>query len=227
MAGETAKTKAICLSINPWSQTSHIVSWLTPEGKLTAAVKGAVRPKSAFLGQYDLNYVCEIVYYLNAKSDIHALRECAPLKLNDFLRSDYRKLLVAEHFRTIASTLAPQGPDANEWFNLLEDAIAGLENVDTLLAELLAFEIAALKLIGLSPEIEADLGAFTLRGERKIAVSPEVAKCIRNPRNEKNLQILVDTSRVIGVFYTFHLDEPPKTRRYVIQAIQQKKKEDR
>ncbi|MBR4894602.1 MAG: recombination protein O N-terminal domain-containing protein, partial [Kiritimatiellae bacterium] len=119
MAGETAKTKAICLSINPWSQTSHIVSWLTPEGKLTTAVKGAVRPKSAFLGQYDLNYVCEIVYYLNAKSDIHALRECAPLKLNDFLRSDYRKLLVAEHFRTIASTLAPQGPDANEWFNLL------------------------------------------------------------------------------------------------------------
>ena len=227
MAGETAKTMAICLSISPWSQTSHIVSWLTPDGKITSSVKGAVRPKSAFLGQYDLNYICEIVYYLNAKGDVHALRECTPLKLNEFLRGDYRKLLVAEHFRTIAASLSPQGPDAAEWFNLLDDAISKLENAEILLAELLAFEIAALKLMGLSPEIEADSGVFTLRGERKITVSPEAAACIRNPRNEKKMQILVDASRVIGVFYIFHLDEPPKTRRHVIQAIQQKKKENR
>lgn len=227
MVGKTAKTKAICLSISPWSQTSHIVSWLTPTGKVTSSVKGAVRPKSAFLGQYDLNYVCEIVYYVNAKGDVHALRECAPLKLNEFLRPDYRRLLVAEHFRTITSRLAPHGPDAGEWFALLDDAIARLEHAGNLLAELLAFEIAALKLMGLSPEIEAESGVFALRGERRIAVSPETAACIRNPRSEKNLQILVDASRVIGVFYIFHLDEPPKTRRHVIQAIQQKKKEDR
>ena len=56
MAGETGKSEAICLDIRPWSRTSHVVEWLTPHGKIRTLVKGAVRPKSAFLGQYDLNY---------------------------------------------------------------------------------------------------------------------------------------------------------------------------
>ena len=55
MAGETIKTEAICLDIRPWSRTSHVVSWLTPMGKVSTVVKGAVRAKSQFLGQYDLN----------------------------------------------------------------------------------------------------------------------------------------------------------------------------
>ena len=52
---------------------------MTSEGPVTTVVKGAVRPKSAFLGQYDLNYTCEIVYYSRAKGELHALRECSPL----------------------------------------------------------------------------------------------------------------------------------------------------
>ena len=55
MAGETIKTDAICLGIHPWSKTSHVTSWLTPSGRVATVVKGAVPPKSAFLGQYDLN----------------------------------------------------------------------------------------------------------------------------------------------------------------------------
>ena len=56
MAGEIIKTQGIVLSIHPWSQTSHVVTWLTPDhGPVTTLVKGAVRTKSAFLGQYDLS----------------------------------------------------------------------------------------------------------------------------------------------------------------------------
>ena len=46
MAGETTKTEAVCLDIRPWSRTSHIVRWMTPDGPVTTVVKGAVRPKS-------------------------------------------------------------------------------------------------------------------------------------------------------------------------------------
>lgn len=227
MAGETAKTRAICLGIHPWSKTSHIVSWLTPEGKVTTSVKGAVRPKSAFLGQYDLNYECEIVYYTGAKGDVHALRECAPLILREHLRDDWRRLLTAEHFRAIAASLVPAGPDAEDWFNLLSKSLSRIQSAPSLLAETLAFEIEALKLTGLSPEIEARSGSFMLRGERRIPVTAETAECIANPRNEKNLQILLDAGRVIGVFYSFHLDEVPRTRRFLIRELQQKEKEDR
>ena len=220
MAGETIKTKGICLNIYPWSKTSHIVSWLTPMGKITTSVKGALRPKSAFLGQYDLNYECEIIYYLSAKGGIHALRECSPTRLREELRLDYKKLILAEHYRSIASTLTPSGAEAESWFKLLTENLNNLPSAKNLICEMLHFEIEALKLAGLSPEIEANLGSFSLRGERRIPISPEVAQCIKKPREEKNLKILLDASRVIGVFYMFHLDEVPRTRRFVFQEIQ-------
>ena len=161
MAGETTKCEAICLRIVPWSRTSHIVTWLTPTGKVTTVVKGAVRPKSAFLGQYDLNYRCEIVYYLRATRELHALRDCAPVDGREALRGDYRKLLLAEHFRRLVFDQAPSGPDAGDWFDLLDGSLARLVAASNLQSEMLAFELAVLRLAGLSPELEAESGAFS------------------------------------------------------------------
>ena len=87
MAGETVKTEATCLRISPWSRTSHVVSWLTPSGRVATLVKGAVRPKSAFLGQYDLFYRCDLLYYARASGDLHALREVTPRNLRAHLRN--------------------------------------------------------------------------------------------------------------------------------------------
>ena len=63
-----------------------MVSWLTPDtGVVSTVVKGAVRPKSAFLGQYDLFYECELVYYVRERGDAHAIREVSPLKMREGL----------------------------------------------------------------------------------------------------------------------------------------------
>jgi hypothetical protein len=222
-AGETVKTVAVCLAVHPWSRTSHVVRWLTPNGPVTTVVKGAVRPKSAFLGQYDLNYTCEIVYYLRAKGDVHALRECVPLNLREDLRGDFRLLALADYFRRQIIDNAPCGPEAAEWYDLAVRSLTGLiSSPAPNLAKLVAFELEVLHLAGLSPEMEADEGVFSLRGERKISVSAEVAKAIRDPLSEKNPQILVDAARVIGVFYTFHLDCAPQARRIVLQLISKK-----
>ena len=218
MAGETMKTEATCLRIVPWSRTSHVVSWLTPRGRVSTVVKGAVRPKSMFLGQYDLNYTCEIVYYLRAKGELHALRECSPLDMREYLRDDYRALLLAEHFREIAGELAPYGPDAEEWHELLADALGRLREPRGRLAGLLRYELGALRLAGLAPEVEAESGAFSLRGERRLPLSPQVAACLRDPTREKNPQILLDAARAIGVFYAFHLESVPETRRAALQV---------
>ncbi len=220
MAGETIKTEAICLRIAPWSRTSHVVAWLTPTGRVTTVVKGAVRPKSAFLGQYDLNYTCEIVYYARAKGELHALRECAPLELREELRGDYRALVLADHCRAQIGELAPAGPEAAAWYDLLARTLETLRTASPdFLRVLLRFELAVLKLAGLSPELEADSGAFSLRGERRLPVSPAVAACIRRPDAEKNPQILLDAARAIGVFYSFHLDCAVETRRAVLKLI--------
>ena len=180
MAGETLKTEAICLSVTPWSRTSHVVAWLTPAGRVGTVVKGAVRPKSAFLGQYDLNYTCEVVYYARAKGDLHALRECVPLDRRDALREDYAALALAGYFRFLADRFAPQGPDCAEWYETLSSALDGLaEEVsafsshaagmprppcelsesqwrrDILIVRHLKTELRILHLLGLEPEIEA------------------------------------------------------------------------
>ena len=226
MAGETVKAEAVCLRIVPWSRTSHIVQWLTPAGKVTTVVKGAVRPKSLFLGQYDLNYTCEIIYYARGRGDLHALRECTPLELREHLRGDHRALALAGYFRASVCDLAPQGPEAGEWLRLLEaslDALDGRDEAESaarfFVGRMLEFELQALKLAGLSPKIELEGGEATLRGERKLPIPPAVARCLRNPRGEKNVEILLDAARVFGVFYAFHLDCAVDARRAVLKAI--------
>lgn len=130
MAGETVRSRAICLSIAPWSHTSHIVTWLTPGGRVATAAKGAVRPKSWLLGQYDLNYTCDVLYYARARGEVHALRDCAPLNCRDALRGDFRALALAGYFRRLAAEFAPQGPDCKAWHDALDAALDALAEED-------------------------------------------------------------------------------------------------
>ena len=223
MAGETSKAEAICLDIRPWSQTSHVVTWLTRGGRVSTLVKGAVRPKSAFLGQYDLNYTCEIVFYSRSRADLHALRECSPLEIREGMRGDYRAIAVAGYFRSLVHDFAPTGPDCGAWYDALSAALDGLSADPGGAATVgggVRFELAVLGLLGLRPEVEAESGAFALRGERRIPVSAAVAAYIRDPtRPTENFQVPLDAARVIGVFYQFHLDCASDVRRSVLKMI--------
>ena len=223
MAGETSKAEAICLDIRPWSQTSHVVTWLTRGGRVSTLVKGAVRPKSAFLGQYDLNYTCEIVFYSRSRADLHALRECSPLALREGMRGDYRAIAVAGYFRSLVHDFAPTGPDCGAWYDALSAALDGLSGDPggaATVGGVVRFELAVLGLLGLRPEVEAESGAFALRGERRIPVSAAVAAYIRDPtRPTENFQVPLDAARVIGVFYQFHLDCASDVRRSVLKMI--------
>ena len=231
MAGETIKTEAVCLGISPWSQTSHIVTWLTPAGRVTTSVKGAERPKSQFLGQYDLNYTCEILYYARGKGDVHALREACPLNLRERLRGDYRALALAGYFRRLVGELAPSGAECAAWYRLLTDALDGVSK--DCLRDMLVFELEVLKLAGLKPDFSGydraaewsafciEEGAFASGGVgRQIRVSRETAEFLNNPRRPaKNAKIPLDAARVIGVFYQFHVDCVSEVRRSVLKLI--------
>ena len=219
------KTEAICLKIFPWSRTSHIVLWLTPSGRVATSVKGAVRPKSMFLGQYDQNYTCEIVYYTNSRGSLHALRECCPLNIRESLRGNFRSLALADYFRSIVGELAPAGSECKEWYELLDQSLSALpqKGAERLLAQLLAFEMKVLSIVGLSPVIAGGDGTLELRGERVMPVTEEIVQCLKSPLSEKKLQILLDSARVIGVFYKFHVDCASDVRRTVVSLISNNK----
>ena len=233
MAGETVKTEAVCLDIRPWSRTSHVVSWLTPMGKVATVVKGAVRAKSQFLGQYDLNYTCDIVYYARAKGELHALRECTPIEMREGLRNDYRKLALAGYMRRLVAELAPMGEECGAWYELLR---RDLEDIRPTTENLIQFELEVLGISGLAPDFSkfdknsewssfsVETGAFGATERRCIRVSREVAEYLANgAKNTKNSQTPLDAARVIGVFYQFHLDCAVDVRRTVLEMISSSK----
>ena len=237
MAGETIRTEAVCLDIRPWSRTSHVVTWLTPNGKVGTVVKGAVRPKSAFLGQYDLNYTCDILYYARAKGELHALRDCVPLDLRESLRGDYRALALAGYFRQLVNELAPSGPDCRPWYELLSSTLSTLSTSSTISTSsppstLVLFELKVLELSGLKPDFSGydrkaewsafsiETGTFSEGAGRCIRLSREVSAWLERPdRLVKNPQVPLDAAWAIGVFYKFHLDCAPETRRSVLGMI--------
>lgn len=236
MAGETIKSEAICIDIRPWSRTSHVVTWLTPLGKVSTVVKGAVRPKSAFLGQYDLNYTCELLYYASARGELHALRECVPVDMREALRADYRALTLAGYFRRLVLDLAPAGPDCRQWYDLLSSSLSslvpGADDSPSLVHLFVVFELKALELSGLSPDFSnydrtaewsdfvIESGTFSSGGGRCVRVARAVAEYLARPCGRiKNPRIPLDAARLIGVFYQFHLDCPSDVRRAVLSVI--------
>lgn len=201
-------------------------------------VKGAERAKSFFLGQYDLNYTAELLYYARAKGELHALKECYPLDTRDYLRENFRLIALSDYFRFLVYELSPHGPDAKKWYEMLESALDNLrarKSLEAQLSALLEFEKRVLFLAGLSPDFEnydktketlyfsVENGNYTSDEGRLMRVSARVARALSKPDAEKNSEILLDATRVIGVFYSFQVDCARDVRRNLLELISNRK----
>ena len=240
MAGETVKTKGLVLAVRPWSRTSHVVVWLTPDaGVVSTVVKGAVRPKSAFLGQYDLFYECELVYYARERGDTHHIREVSPLKLREGLRGRWRETALAGWAAELARRLAPSSGEASGWYGMLDSLCDRLcAGGCDLAAEMLSLELSALSLAGLAPDLSGfdprsewqpfavDLGRYG-EGNRVTRLSRGAAAALKAPRAANSSNFVLDALRFLGVFYAFHLDFPADVRRTVVQMVAKNKEQTR
>jgi recombinational DNA repair protein (RecF pathway) len=243
MAGEIIKTQGIVLTVHPWSRTSHVVTWLTPDhGPVTTLVKGAVRPKSAFLGQYDLFYTCDILYYARATADLHALREVAPRNLRTRLRGEWRSTALAAYVADLVKDLAPANAEAADWFSFLEDLLTRLEttsvpsissisSIPSPLQELVRLEMEILRLAGWAPDFSdmdprAEWTPFAIdlgrcgEGARTVRLSPRtVAVLLRPDAPGHSLETVKDAIRFLGVFLAYHIERPPDIRRALVSLL--------
>ena len=150
------RTQATALLIRPWSNTSHMVTWLTPDhGRVVTTVKGACRPKSAFLGQYDLFYTCDLLFYRRDREGVHAIRECTPLNLREPLRLRWRQAAAAAYLTDLTARAVPSHHEAAAAFELLNrtlDLLAAPEPPPTL-ETLLWYELHLLRHLGLLPDL--------------------------------------------------------------------------
>lgn len=147
------KDQAILLRAIPFGNTSRILLWLAADGgKLATLAKGSQREKSPFLGQCDLFYTCEILYYAREHRRLHILRECAPLAVRTPLRDDWRACAAASYAAALFDRVLPFGPAGPDLFRLLDDTLDGLADRSPGPAFLPRFELRLLRLLGLAPD---------------------------------------------------------------------------
>lgn len=235
MAGEIIKTTGTVLAIHPWSRTSHVVAWLTPDhGVVSTLVKGAVRAKSAFLGQYDLFYTCDLLYYARASGDLHALREVTPRAMRETLRGRWRETSLAGYAASLVRDLAPPGAESAAWHDFLTsylDALADPASIPSLSARLVELEMGVLRLAGLAPDFSAldpaaewtpfaiDLGRCC-QGTRTVRLAPATAAALSTPYAPSTTQpALADAVRFLGLFLAYHLETPPDVRRTMLKMV--------
>ena len=232
MAGEIIKTQGIVLAIRPWSQTSHVVTWLTPDhGPVATLVKGAVRAKSAFLGQYDLFYLCDLLYYARASGDLHALREVTPRNLREHLRGDWRATALAGYAADLVQDLAPANAEAADWFSFLDALLTRLENTGGALQKLVHLEMEILQLAGWLPDFSdmdphAEWTPFAIdlgrcgEGARTVRLSPRTVAVLARPDAPNHaLETVKAAVRFLGVFLSYHIERPPDIRRALVSLI--------
>lgn len=154
--GSIRKTKAILVRTVPYSNTSQIVQWLTPGGlAVSTLVKGAQRPKSPFLGQYDAFYTCELLYYENSRNGLHIASACCPLRDRQPLRSDWRAFAAASYLMYLVSRAIGDGADHPDLFALTEQTLDNLAEGRVTREQVFWFELRLLNQLGMAPRLNA------------------------------------------------------------------------
>lgn len=150
------QTEAIALRVIPYSKSSHIVVWLTPhEGKLSTLIKGAMRPKSLFLGQYDLFYTCELLYYQKERNGLHIAKECSPVKIRRNFRTDWKSAACASYVSDMFQRVSYRGGHQPELYDLAELTLDCLADKPARTPYLFWFELHLAQLLGMSPHFSS------------------------------------------------------------------------
>lgn len=151
------KDHGIVLRWYPVTDTSRIVIWFTAEhGRVATLVRGSQRPKSWVLGQYDLFYTCELLFYARAKEDLHPLRECSPLEPRTAFRNDWKACAAASYVCDLLSRLTPPRAAAPVLYHQATRTLDLLAARGASAALLFWFELQALRDLGLTPDVSGE-----------------------------------------------------------------------
>ncbi len=239
------KDSAIALRIHPFGNTSRIVVWLSrTHGKMATLVKGSQREKSAFLGQYDLFYTCELLFYAREQRNLHILKECVPLEVRPAFRTDWRACAAASYAAGTMDRAMPFGPAPAGLHDLLADTLDQLAARTPGPAFLPRFELRLLGELGLAPgwdacaKCRADLrgaaarldvahGAVlceTCAGGRGAAVSAAALDAIRQMRGEilpASLpeRVFREVRAIMGGLLEHQADFSPQSREIAFQVL--------
>ena len=175
-------TRAILVNRFPFSNTSLIVSWITPDaGLIKTMAKGVLRPHHPLATSLDLFYLCEIAYTHSPNSEIGTLRDVRLLDPFLSLRRDWSVVLCAQYFADLLANLTEPHAEITEFFEIFEKGLRYLETHLPTRHLMERYERKLLELNGLPTEIPRAL-------ERGLATHHHPVPAVR----EKLLQALAE-----------------------------------
>lgn len=138
------------LRLYPLRETSVIAVWLTAtHGILRTVAKSATRAGGAFLGHLDLFFHNDLQWKTARQGDLHHLTSTTVINTRGGLRLDYGRLSLASYFsKLILQTVEPATP-ASDYFDLMQRALAHLEQAAASRRALLHFERELARLHGI------------------------------------------------------------------------------
>jgi len=147
-----ARTEAIPVRISGFGGSSQIVTWLTPaHGKISTVIKGAQRPKRVGGGQYDLGYLCELLFYERENHGLHTFKDCAALENRRGLRGHWRKTSALGYLCLLAGSGTLPAMQNPVLYAKLRLGLHALEASAPLQHLMLWFELQILALHGTAP----------------------------------------------------------------------------
>lgn len=210
------RATGIILRTRPLTETSLIVHWLTLEhGRVATVAKGARRPKSPLRGKLDLYYGAEFTFARSRRSELHTLREVTPRGTHAKLREDFQKLEQAAYCAALLEQASETDTPLPELFELFAGLLAHLEAGPVRAETVLAFEMKALRVLGLEPDIydsKHTEGARVLLRKLTEEDWPLIARLKASDTQSRELQ------QFLHGFLIYHLERLPKGRAAALRA---------
>ncbi len=158
------RTPAILLRKTRLTETSLIITWLTPgQGRIKTVAKGALRPKSRLVGVLDHFHLCEIQFQTARSGDLHGLREALLLNAFPGIRTDYPRISLGAYAVELIERCTEAEFPVPEIFGLLERALRFLDANPASPKALRHFEAELVRFLGVAePEVAAEIALESL-----------------------------------------------------------------
>lgn len=200
----------IILRTRPLTETSLIVSWLTPElGRIATVAKGARRPKSPFAGKLDLFYAADFSFNRSRSSELHNLRETKLLETHGAIREDIAKLQQAAYAAAFIEQATETETPVPEIFQLACGFLEMLCRQPVLPQNIFALELKLLRELGMEPELDETRLA---PGTKKIVGLLLEDEWVKESRLKLSDAQVEELRQWLHGFLIFHLGKLPRGR---------------
>jgi DNA repair protein RecO (recombination protein O) len=209
------RAHGIILRTRPFTETSLIVNWLTPDlGRISTVAKGARRAKSPFRGKLDLFYEGDFSFQRSRRSELHTLREVVLRETNATLRTELGFVQQASYASTLIEQTTETQTPLPEVYELFFGFLRALPKQPPRPRTVFAFELKLLRILGLAPDVEE----MKLPSETRALVT-----ALAETEWEKLPDLLATAAQATTIkqflhgFLIYHLGKLPKGRERAVE----------